>query len=418
MRPVTPDRREGKMRFTLIAAILAAAVAAHAADNPPPKVNAYFRDGLEFESEDGSFKSRLGGLMIVHYRDVSGLPESSRRAMDSLFLRQARLELSGTMRRNYEFKVQADFSTGSAAAILDGYLGWARFAECSVRAGQFKEPFSSEETDSIKVCDFADRSDLNRLTPQRDIGIMLYGRVCRGFAEYEAGIFNGQGRGVTDGNDAKEGAVRIALKPFKGLRAAVAGTLGLAGGGSIDGLDMSSKMLQVKFLDAATGNVNGRRDRLGLELAYSRGPGSLRGEWVRRTDRVDAEGFSSRAVESSAWYAAATWLLTGEEKSPGKRVVPLRSCDPAAGGWGALELACRAGELALDGTVFSLGIAEPSSNANRMLAVAAGLNWYPESNLRVTSNLVFERYNSQVAFSSSVKEDRASGVLVRIQADF
>ena len=406
------------MRFAWILAIVAVTTGAGAAENPAPGVNVVFRDGLEFASEDGSFKSRVGGLMIVHYRDVSGLPESSRRAMDSFFLRQARLEISGTMRQNCEFRVQTDFSTGSGGTILDGYLGWTRFAECSIRMGQFKEPFSSEETDSIRVSDFADRSDLNRLTPQRDIGVMLHGGVCRGFAEYEAGIFNGQGRGVADGNDEKEAVVRITLKPFKGLRAAVAGTLGQVDRGSIDGLDMSSKMLQVKFLDAATGNVNGRRDRLGLELAYSRGPGSLRGEWVRRTDRVDAEGFSSRAVESSAWYAAATWLLTGEEKSPGKRVVPSRSCDPAAGDWGALELACRAGELAMDGTVFSLGIADPSSNANRMLAVAAGFNWYPESNLRVTSDLVFERYNSPVAFSSSVKEDRASGVLVRIQADF
>src|SRR5205814_1507896 len=57
-------------------------------------------------------------------------------------------------------------------------------------------------------------------------------------------------------------------------------------------------------------------------------------------------------VHNRAWQVAASWFLTGEKNSFSP-VKPLRPVNFAEGGWGALELAARYGELTLDPELFS-----------------------------------------------------------------
>ena len=156
-------------------------------------ITATFKDGLKFKSGDGNFEAHIGGRFLEHARfSLDGL-DGARAATNSFFVRQARLEMSGTFYKNFDFKVQTDFPTGAAAisgTLQDGYIGWKQYPEFSLRFGQFKEPFSQEETTSTRFIDFVERSNLNRLAPARDIGIGAYGKLFDDYLQYEVGMFN------------------------------------------------------------------------------------------------------------------------------------------------------------------------------------------------------------------------------------
>lgn len=394
-----------------------------------------FQDGLRFQTEDGNFTAHVGGRLLAHFRTVFDRDFARSGAEDSFFLRQARIETSGTFFKDFEYKVQADFPTGSGSTsgtLQDAFVGWRKYRECSIRIGQFKEPFSQEETTTTRFIDFDERSVLNRLVPARDIGLMLYGSIGDGIFEYETGIFNGQGRGVFDLNDDKEWAIRLRSTPFvgsesaflKGLRIGFGFTVGHLTKGSIDGLDFTTTELLVKFFDAggATNFIDGVRMRFGLELSYLVGPFGFRAEWVRRIDEVDTAAENDEELSHDAFYLAFTYLLTGEKKVLENRTVPLAPFDLEKGGWGAFELAVRVAFLGIDDEVFDIPggiVASTTNQADQVIAFTLGVNWYLTRNFRISPNLVHERFNRNLALTQDTDEtNHATGFLLRFQIDF
>src|SRR6185436_5519002 len=123
---------------------------------------------------------------------------------DTFLIRQLRPEIVGAVFKDFDFRVQYDFSTGAASAVVgslqDAYIGWKHFPELSIRMGQIKEPFGQEQTTADRRLDFDERSEGDRFTPARDLGVLLYGKLFDGVIGYEAGFFNGQGRGIVDPN--------------------------------------------------------------------------------------------------------------------------------------------------------------------------------------------------------------------------
>ena len=57
-------------------------------------------------------------------------------------------------------------------------------------------------------------------------------------------------------------------------------------------------------------------------------------------------------------------------------VVPAVAFDPRVGGWGALELAVRYGELTVDDAAFDDGFASADASAKKLGTLTVGLNWY------------------------------------------
>ena len=391
-----------------------------------------FKDGLKVKSEDGNFNAHVGGRLLTHYRFVQDRPEGAgtRSSPDTFFVRQARLEMSGDFYKDYEFKVQIDFPTGATSSttgtLTDGYLGWKKYPELSLRIGQFKEPFSQEETTSTRFIDFVERSVVNRLVPARDIGLMIHGRLFEKILEYEAALYNGQGRAVLDGNDEKDAALRLRVTPFvssenavlKNLRVGVAGTIGDFDSSSISGLDLTTTELGITFLDATTGSIDGRRTRLGVELSWLCGPFGVRGEWLRRSTEVDIGANEDEEIDAEGWYLAATWLLSGEDKPLENRVVPAHPLDLGAGHWGAFELAFRIAAMEVDEDIFDLGIAPAAANSNEVQTLTFGVNWYLTRNFRVSPNVILERFDDDIDFGNGRTEDSAWGALVRFQIDF
>jgi phosphate-selective porin len=212
-----------------------------------------------------------------------------------------------------------------------------------------------------------------------------------------------------DSNDEKDVAARIRVTPVDGLRLGVAGTVGDVDGGAADTLlDLTTTELQIQFLDATAGVVDGLRTRIGAELTWLWGSFGLRAEWARRAERVNEED-----VETTAWNVSLTWLITGEKKTLEARIVPKTSV--VEGGWGAIELAARAASLSVGDEIFDAGVAAPAGNADQVTTFTLGLNWRLTRNVRISPNFVVERFNEEI---TSRNEDRFIGALVRFQADF
>ncbi len=345
-------------------------------------------------------------------------------------MRQARPELAGTIYKDFDFRLLLDFPTGGAAVsgtIQDAYGGWRYWPWLSIRAGQFKEPFGQEQTSPDRLLDFNERSDVDRLVPGRDLGVMLYGRLADGLLSYEAGVFNGQGRSVVDQTDSKEIAARLRSLPFaesnddfllKRLRIGVAGTFGTVTQSSFNGLDFTSMSLNILALDATAGQIDGPRTRLGAELAWHYGPFSLHAEAVWRTDTVDVGAFRDEEIQFQGEAVALTWLLTGEDKPLEAKLDPAHPFDPRTGGWGAIELAVRVDRIRVDDDIFALGIADPATSSNQMTAYGIGLNWYLNRNIRLSPSFIFEQYDDKIQFTDGSREDRFFGGILRLQIEF
>jgi phosphate-selective porin OprO and OprP len=399
----------------LLSLTLALAVQNPPAEKPPAgdvPITLSWRDGIQFKADDGNFQATLGGRVLAHYRTIFDRPDAARTSPDTLYLRQARIDFQGKLYKEFDFRLYLDFPTGTAATagtIQDVYLGWSRLPEFTVKIGQFKQPMSQEQTTTLRATDFVERSVLDRLVPARELGILFAGKI--GLFEYELSAFHGSGRSLPDNNDEKDVAARVRVAPFEGFRLGVSATAGDVDSGAAGTLlDLSTTELQIQFLDATAGTVDGLRTRIGAELTWLWESFGLRAEWVRRTDRVNEED-----VDAAAWNASLTWLLTGENKTLEARIVPKNSFDPSSGAWGAFELAVRAAGLAIDDEIFDAGVAAAAGNANRVTTVTVGINWYLTRNVRISPNVVLEKFNEEI---TSHDEDTFHGVLVRFQIDF
>jgi phosphate-selective porin OprO/OprP len=398
----------------------------------PPPVQVTLNDGLHFTTPEGDTDIMVGGYLGLHYRVFAHRPaDNVRTSPDTFFVRQARPEISGFVYRDFDFRFQMDFPTGTASAVTgtvqDAYVGWRYWPELSLRFGQFKEPFGQEQTTPDRFINMDERSDFDRLVPGRDLGAMVYGSLWSGLLSYEAGAFNGQGRAVVDATDDKEVAGRLRSFPFAGsepdfllhrLRLGLAGTAGTVTKSGINGLDFTSTGLNVLFLDATAGQLDGPRTRFAAELTWAYGPFELRAEEMRRTDSVDLGAARNRKIRSTGGKVSASWLVTGEEKPIETRVVPLHPFDPRTGSWGAIELAARAARLKIDDDVFDLGVASSATNSNGLTTYALGVNWYLNRGIRISPNVFIERYDDEIQFADGSRRRHFYGGILRLQLEF
>ena len=136
--------------------------------------------------------------------DAGAQGDSRFPAPDRFFLRRARMTASGTVLPTVAYRVQADFAgglgsaSGVSASLTDGYLEWTKFDAAHVRAGQFKAPFGREWLIASPQLITVERTlASDRLTLNRQIGVMVDGNLRGGGAGYQVGMFNGNGRNTT-----------------------------------------------------------------------------------------------------------------------------------------------------------------------------------------------------------------------------
>jgi phosphate-selective porin OprO/OprP len=337
---------------------------------------------------------------------------------DGTELRRARLNAGGTVLRDVEFRVEADFSgltqdnSAYDVTLQDAWLRYHGIKPFSVTAGNFKIPFGLEALSGSRNLTFMERGLPAALLNQRAPGAMVaahgerWSVAAGGFgATLIPQTVDDEGHGVAarttvaplsapgralhlgfgiqwrktrqrgaDGNRT----VRFRSRPESNLTDddRTASAFSLTGDGYSFGVSPG------RVVD--TGDIGGGVDDyllLGGEGAAVFGPLSLQIEYIRSwvsLERGDDPHFDG-------WYATASWFLTGESRNyrPDKGVFegvqPVRPLDRRRLGIGAWEIAARYSGLDLSNTAVLGG---------DMHDMTIGLNWYPNAFVRVMANYV------------------------------
>jgi phosphate-selective porin len=334
------------------------------------------------------------------------------RRLDPFDFRRARVGVEGDIKNNLiEYEVEYDFREEDYP-LRDAFVDVRARRTVQVRGGKFKLPFSRDELTGSMNLDFAFRSRAaDQLAPGRSFGGMVHGRVFDRRLQYQVGLFREDGENarrdpvvLEDGSEppldlSRDGswratstwAARSTFEVSDNLEIAAATTIGEVPEGR-NGL-RGRMVFGGAFFPRL--DVNGRRQRLGIEADYRTDAGSITAEWIRVHDQRLGQGFDNEdldPVTANGWYIAGTWLALGPK--PGERA------DRPASRFGAVELAARFEGLRFGGPTEG-GEASRSPRAavivpNGERVWTFGANWYVNRYIRVVGNVIREHLDDAV----------------------
>jgi phosphate-selective porin OprO/OprP len=387
------------------------------------------KQGFLWRSPDGAFQLRVRGYAQADGRLFSN--DIARPLTNNFELRRARPILEATVYRYFDIRIMPDFGQGQTR-LFDAYATARIAPELRVTAGKFKAPIGLERLQSATDLLFIERAFPAALAPNRDVGLALSGNLGGQLVQYDVGVFNGSLDGALndgDQNDSKDLDARLFFTPFdrsdfgplKGLSIGVAGTLGAEHGTAASpALPTYKSPGQNTFFSyrgdgTAAGTVvaNGRRRRIAPQGYYHWGRVGLLGEWIRST-QVATLGANTQTLRATAWQAAGSFTLTGEDASY-KGVTPRHPIEAGRGGRGAVELVGRYSALIIDPVAFPT-FANPASSAQRAREWAAGVNWYPERGVKVSVNYSQTKYLAGAAAGGDREKEEA--ILTQLQLAF
>lgn len=298
---------------------------------------------------------RLSGYVQAGYEWSDG--------SSSFFIKRVRLDLRGALARTLDYRVQLEFA--SSPKIVDAYLHYKPFRQLNFKLGEYKIPFTIENTDYVplkfelieyplalqRLMGFAEpiggryvggamQGGETLKDTGRDMGLTLHGSFfpCgeRALLSYDVGVFNGAGINLRDNNRSKDVVARLTLRPVRGL------TLS----GSWYGGEYGADCLE--------------RQRVSAGVCYDRGRGVVRGEWIGgRTGYAATEEYAAGTFDSSGWY-----VLGGVRLTP--TLMPVVRYDTL--------------------------LPDTASADSRQTNWTAGILWHPVKYLRCQLNYTYEHY--------------------------
>lgn len=298
---------------------------------------------------------RLSGYVQAGYEWSDG--------SSSFFIKRVRLDLRGALARTLDYRVQLEFA--SSPKIVDAYLHYKPFRQLNFKLGEYKIPFTIENTDYVplkfelieyplalqRLMGFAEpiggryvggamQGGETLKDTGRDMGLTLHGSFfpCgeRALLSYDVGVLNGAGINLKDNNRSKDVVARLTLRPVRGL------TLS----GSWYGGEYGADCLE--------------RQRVSAGVCYDRGRGVVRGEWIGgRTGYAATEEYAAGTFDSSGWY-----VLGGVRLTP--TLMPVVRYDTL--------------------------LPDTASADSRQTNWTAGILWHPVKYLRCQLNYTYEHY--------------------------
>ncbi|MBK8101832.1 MAG: porin [Cellvibrionales bacterium] len=425
--------------------------------------------GFGLKSPDGAYEIKLRGLLQADARifnsGIKGLhaytgdtatqvrdaDNATRTATDNFLVRRARISLEGTLGDTYGFRITPDFGS-NGSTLVDGYIDANYSPYAKVRVGKFTPSLSLERLQSSSDTKFNELGLSSNFLPSRDIGVQLSGDVFNKTLNYAVGYFNGANDGANgdiDPNTDKELVARVFAQPFANTPGFLQGLSFGVGVSSGDAVGANGNPLLSSYRSSGQENIfsyrtdtsvsntvlaNGTRDRLVPQFSYYNGGFGITGEYVdekQDTKRVYGTALNQTREEQinhQGWSLTTSYLLTGEEASF-KGVKPAKNFDPAKGGWGAWEVKARASSLDIDKRAFYdsrgvLGGTDSFAQATRSVQGAdnwaVGVNWYPNSNLRISldyENTAFDWGGGGTSLDPQDRDDERL-LLGRVQVSF
>lgn len=395
-----------------------------------PKLPALQADqkGFGFKSADGNFAIRVGGQLKADGNFY--LKDDFKRFTDTFTINSARLVLSGTVYKEFDYVVSGELG-GSSPALWDAYLEWKHWPELQLRIGRYKQPFGLERIQSDINNSFTTLGLPSQLVPGRDVAFQIGGEVLDGVFNYAVSIANGVADGGSvngDTTDAKDLAGRIWVSPFKtteigalqGLSAGFAVTYGLQDG-QTNNINLASYRTAGgnTFFTYQTGATNaafatGERLRFGPQAMYYFGRLGLLGEYYVSSQEVKRPAPGHRdTLRNNSWQVLASLALTDDEPAF-RGLTPKKPFSLKDGTWGAFEVVGRFGVFDVDNDAFvgtaATRFASPFTQASKATAWGVGLNWYLNKNVRAAldfDHTAFDGGASKTVNNVATVADRA-----------
>ena len=426
--PASPVPATNKVSSTLAAASdwpasADSSAAIESASTPSKEHSAvsFRRDGLWFSTADESTQLHVHGYVQADDRMFTSTTHGQ--DLDQFLFRRIRPLFEGTLFNAVDFRFMPDFGQGTQQ-IQEAYLEEKTFRFAKLRVGKFKEPIGLEVLRSDRELIFAERSLASDLAPLRYLGAQLSGSVLSESIAYQGGFFQGSSdasNGVfTQWTSSHEAVARLFLRPFATTPVNVLhdfgfGVAGSAGdqAGAIAGLKTVGQTTFFKYSSSTV--ANGQHNRLSPQAYYYVGPFGLLGEYVLSSQEVLNKNHTGR-VGNQAWEATASVMLTGEKNS--YEGVRPRSAKEHVTGWrrfGAVELAARYSQLAIDGDAFPR-FASVASSAQMAKEQGIGLNWYLNRYVKLVTD--FEHTNFTMAPGNKTPLHAENVLMNRIQLAF
>lgn len=135
-------------------------------------------------------------------------------------MRRLSLGVEGRAGRHLSFDAWMDLASGPV--LSQARLAWTFMPELTVEVGVVKVPFSKSAIQSSAEMLFGERPlSVERLLPDRQPGVAVYGALFDGIATYRAGVFNGASSSRAGLGNDHPGALfagRVAVSPLGPLR--------------------------------------------------------------------------------------------------------------------------------------------------------------------------------------------------------
>jgi len=403
-----------------------------------------------FTSPDGAFKVALRTVVQLDAADYQISPLRADNDLGSgTNFRRARLGIDGTAFRDWNFALWAEFggSGGEAAGLNQAYLEYAGLkpfgpdVDFRIRGGAWATPSGLEDATSNTDSLFLERAasaELVRGLAAGD-GRSGLGVIASAPRWYAAATLTGKVVGVpaTAEFDQQSGyVIRAAFNPLHGADYDV--HLGASLQGVLEAADTAAgpvRTQSIRLRERPEIRVDGNRlvdtgalNASGVRVYGLEAGGALRnfyaaGEWFGL--KVDRKAPSAFDPKFTGWYLQGAWTLTGERhvwnsaNGGFKGIKPDKPFDRAKGDWGALELAARYSVLDLNDHAGALGTATPAGGVRggEQKITTLGLNWYPNSVVRLLADYQWVRVNRLSAAGANVGE-RANVVSLRSQVAF
>lgn len=354
--------------------------------------------GVTAKTDDNAVRFRIGARVQLDVGAGSLSPRTLGPALtDTFALRRSYFETYLTLHDAVEMAFQYDFSN-DAQPIQDAVLAYRGMPHVIASLGNFKEPVGQDQLRSDNTTTFVERSLTNAFFPARNFGGAVAAYGDRWTAT--AGVFgNNANIGITDNGVA--GAARFTYAPLLDRDQ----VLHLGVGGSYRALDPNVTAFSISSRPednessrtlVSTGTLRNARDvsRVDVEAIYQFRSYRITGEYAFAavggvTPTATAANRSDRFFQSG--YVEGAWVINGDGRP--YRVAPTYGSEFAVlagveiddaqrisrGGYGVFEVAARYSAIDLQDGV-TLG--------GRQQDVTAGLNWYPDRNIRVMADYI------------------------------
>jgi phosphate-selective porin OprO/OprP len=367
--------------------------------------------GFALSSADKQWQIRFRALVQADGR--FWFDDKQRPEINTFLIRRAQPSFEGKLPYGVSFLVNPDFG-GGTTVLQDAYFGLDLADALRFRFGKFRPPFGLERLQPTSNLSFVEFGLPTLLTPNRDVGAMVHGDLFKGVFGYAGGVFNGvpdNGSADLANDNQKEFNGRVYFRPFKLVPDEALGRLFVGGAttfgrhygtptntsltnpASTPAYKTPGQINDFTYISAASGTTatyantvvaNGPHNRYGLFLYEALGPFSLLGEYYLSDQEVGRAGFANTTIHNRAYQGQATFVLFGANASYDYVHVDT-PVDPAAGHFGALELAARVGHLDIDQDAFP-NFASKTGSVHGATEVTLGANWYWSDNAKFVIN--------------------------------